>query len=307
MLPQDRWGIVTWTLPQELEDTACAILGRAGTAGAAIAYLDDRTVSVQAYFPPGTPMERLAEDLAEQMARATTRPVIPPAIAFEDPADWVALGRDSHRAMAVGRHFVIHPSWDIPADGGRPLAIQIDPQQAFGTGSHETTRLCVELMEKHLRARHRRCLDVGCGSGVLMIAVDRWVRWRWPRTAPRFRVDGIDLDGASIEVARENCRINGVALTHTLRCVMLEELAAAPYHFIFANLLSGIIRANLTRLDRLLKPGGRMILSGLLTAEIPELRGPVAERDLQILAEAAAGDWAALVLAKPPGRTAPQR
>lgn len=300
MAQEAPWGIISWTLPQELEETACELLVQSGSQGAAITYPSADCVTVQAYFPPGLELQRLADELPRRLSGRFTGRVERPLVGSEARFDWVAHGRDAHRAVPAGRHFLIHPSWDTPVDPARPLVIQIDPQQAFGTGSHETTRLCIAMMEKYHRARHTRCLDAGCGSGILMIALDRWVGWRCPRSAPRFRVDGIDLDAVSVEVARENLAVNRVRLAHAVHGTPLEDFRSIPYHFIFANLLSGIILSHREHLDRLLRPGGLMILSGILGDELPEIRPAATERGWTILEEARAGDWAALVVRKPP-------
>jgi len=307
MTQEAPWGIISWTLPQELEETACELMVRLGSLGAAVTYPAATDVTIQAYFPPGLDLRRLADELLFRLSPQTAGSLARPQIGSEARIDWVAHGRDAHRAVTAGRHFLIHPSWDAPADPRRPLLIQIDPQQAFGTGSHETTRLCIDLMEKYHRARHTRCLDAGCGSGILMIALDRWAGWRCPRTAPRFRVDGIDLDAASVEVARENLAVNRVRLSHAVHSVPLEEFQSAPYHFIFANLLSGIILSHRGHLDRLLRPGGLMVLSGILGEELHDMRPAAAERGWTILDEARAGDWAALVVRKPSAPTPPVR
>ncbi len=307
MTQEAPWGIISWTLPQELEETACELLVRLGSLGAAVTYPTATDATIQAYFSPGLDLQRLAAELPLRLAPQSAGSLAQPLIGTEARVDWVAHGRESHRAVTAGRHFLIHPSWDATADPRRPLVIQIDPQQAFGTGSHETTRLCIGLMERYHRARHTRCLDAGCGSGILMIALDRWAGWRCPRTAPRFRVDGIDLFADSWAVALPNLAANRVRLTHAVHCVPLEEFQSAPYHFIFANLLSGIIRSHREHLDRLLRPGGLMVLSGILGEELPDIRPAAAERGWTILDEERAGDWAALVVRKPSAPMPPVR
>ena len=294
---------VEWvTLEAEIRESdveaAEGIWNGLGATATELCPLGDGKVRLTGYFPPAsTPagMAALAEGLLQAglpggCFRVTGRGL--------GVVDWVARGRDYFHPTPVGEHFLIHPSWEAPADAGGRICLEIDPQQAFGTGSHETTRLCISLMEKHYDCSFRRCCDAGCGSGILLIALEKWIRHACAGDPRDFRLLGIDTDEASVETARENRDRNGSDPAVEFRRQDLADLAEAPFHFIFANLLSDIICRNRDLFGRMLAPGGRLLLSGLLVEEEEAVRMCFSSEGWRVLETAQDGEWAAIVLEK---------
>ncbi len=173
-----------------------------------------------------------------------------------DPADWATAWRAHHRAVRAGRFF-IHPEWVSAAGEGYPVLI--DPGMAFGTGLHPTTRMCLLGLDRALPAR--RVLDLGCGSGVLALAAAR---------AGVPEVWAVDNDPEACRVTAENAERNGLQEVLHIR---EGDVDAAPGEFdlVLANILSGPLVAMAERLAGRSPAGGRVLLSGILQEEAPEV------------------------------------
>jgi ribosomal protein L11 methyltransferase len=165
------------------------------------------------------------------------------------PADWADRWRQFHTGVRVGR-FWIGPPWEQPRAG--PLTVVIDPGQAFGTGAHATTRLCLELLGS---CEPGSLLDIGCGSGVLAIAAAKL------RFGP---ILAVDSDPAAVEAARDNATRNGVALDVRKADALAEPLPVVDVAV--ANLTLRAIQALAPRLSAQL-----LIASGYLENEAPQL------------------------------------
>lgn len=208
--------------------------------------------------------------------------------------DWVAESRASLPALRAGRFWVYgsHITEQPPAGS---IALLIDANLAFGTGRHETTRGCLLALDALARDRRRRplrALDLGCGSGILAFGAARL----WPK----LRVLGGDLDAPSVQVARENARLNRVK--DRVRLVQSRGYrarpigAAAPYDLILANILAGPLCAMATATARHLAPGGRVILSGLIRRQEREVLARHRAVGLKLERRWRIGNWSTLQL-----------
>lgn len=170
--------------------------------------------------------------------------------------DWVRLTQSQFAPIRVSSRLWIVPSWHALPD---PNAINIilDPGLAFGTGSHPTTRLCLDWLEEHL-VPGSSVIDYGCGSGILAIAAAK---------LGAARVQGVDIDDQAVLSSRENARRNGVAADFA----HVNEAALAPAQIVLANILSNPLKALAPLLARLTMPGGRLVLSGLLSTQSAEV------------------------------------
>jgi ribosomal protein L11 methyltransferase len=202
------------------------------------------------------------------------------------PDDWADRWRDFHEPSVVadGR-VVIRPSWaDEPP--GAVVDIVIDPGQAFGTGAHPTTRMCVELLvglaDRGLATGP--LVDLGTGSAVLAIAAAKL------GFEP---ITGLDLEPAALEAARENAVANGVEIA--FERANLREEAPIPATTIVANLTAPILRDVAARLPAECE---RLICSGLLAREADGVAGAFAAAGLEVRERRDAGDWSALLLAR---------
>ncbi len=205
--------------------------------------------------------------------------------------DWVA---ESHKALppiAVGRFFV-HGSHvtDVPAAGRVPILI--DAATAFGTGRHESTRGCLLALSALARKRAvHRPLDMGCGSGLLAIAMARL--WRRPVLA-------VDKDRQAVAVTRENAGLNRVRPLVRARLGEgyrgPEVARRGPYDLIVANILAGPLAAMAPELARHLAPGGVAVLSGLLSRQQVSVLAAHRAQGLRLAGRIELGGWTTLVL-----------
>ncbi len=214
--------------------------------------------------------------------RAAAGPALVEIRTTEIADDWAERWREFHRPLVLDGRLTVRPPWAPPGD--TPVDLVIDPGQAFGTGAHATTRLCLELL-LGLEAGGP-FLDLGCGSGVLAIAAAR------QGFSP---VAALDNDPASIAATRENARRNEVALDVRRHDLRTGRLPTAPT--VAANLLGPLLLALARRLPDRPRLPERMIVSGLLASEADEVAAAFAGRGLLESQRRSDGEWSALLLA----------
>jgi len=227
--------------------------------------------------------------------------IAPPEVRIERLAttDWVAEYRRRVRPVSIGRFF-IYPSHH---DGGVPagaIGIALDAGLAFGTGEHESTRGCLTAFERLAAwgVAPARALDMGCGSGILAIAIARL----WPTAA----VTACDNDPVAVTVATENVATNGVAATVRL-CVGDGYAAPAlrdapPFDLIAANILADPLEAMAGDLARHLAPDGHAVLAGILASQAEGVLGAHAAHGLALVQRIDVNEWTTLLLGRTPAR-----
>jgi ribosomal protein L11 methyltransferase len=207
------------------------------------------------------------------------------AIAFDtvEAKDWVAATLEQLVPVRAGR-FIVHGAHDRQKIPPNKIGLEIEAALAFGTGHHGTTRGCLLLLDDVLKARRpKRVLDLGTGTGVLAIAAAK---------ALRGAVLASDIDRLSVEVARDNARLNGVGgLVETIRATGFSAprfAQAGPFDLVLANILANPLRQMATSMAQHLAPSAQVILSGLLPHQASSVvaayraRGLVKERELRV-------------------------
>lgn len=203
--------------------------------------------------------------------------------AAADDRDWVEYSRRQWQPREVGRRFFLVPEWlDTPAPDGR-IRIAINAGQAFGTGAHESTRLCLELLEEQIRPGDQ-VADVGTGSGILAEAA---------AALGAAEVVACDTDPVSVEAAaRKTAHVfEGSA----------ADLRPSSFDVITANISPEVLALIAGDLKRALRPEGRLILSGLEAPDLPELGSALEAAGLHILATRTESNWRALLVTHAPG------
>lgn len=223
-------------------------------------------------------------------------PVPTPTIEPVEDDDWVARALRQHPPVRAGRLFVhgSHATKRVPAGS---IPILIDAAQAFGTGHHESTRGCLlaldRIARRSRRGRRLRALDMGCGSGVLAIAV--WKMWR---NAPL----AVDIDRKAVEETRRNARRNGCGarLGAVLGRGFLgrQVMRSKPFDVITANILARPLKNMATALAGRLAPRGRAVLAGLLTEQAASVEAAYRSRGLSVERRIDLAGWTTLVLRK---------
>jgi ribosomal protein L11 methyltransferase len=214
-------------------------------------------------------------------------------IAFDtvEAKDWVKASLEDLVPVAAGR-FVVHGQHDRDRIAPNKLGIEIEAALAFGTGHHGTTRGCLLLLDHVLKAwRPRRVLDLGTGTGVLAIAAAR---------ALQEKVLASDIDPVSVEVARENARLNVAG--HLVQAITATGFSApqfaqrGPFDLVLANILANPLRQLATPMARHLAPSALVILSGLLTPQVPAVIAAYRARGLVPLRHQRIEGWSSLLL-----------
>ncbi|MGO9499296.1 MAG: 50S ribosomal protein L11 methyltransferase [Solirubrobacteraceae bacterium] len=199
--------------------------------------------------------------------------------------DWAERWRSFHRPLVLGDRLAVRPPWEPPV--GASVEIVIDPAQAFGTGAHATTRLCLETMLS--LPVGGGFLDLGCGSGVLAIAA---ARLGWDPVA------ALDYDPASVEATADNARVNGVTVSVSRHDLRSDPVVSAPV--VAANLLRPLLLAWCGRLAgvSLASLPEVVIASGLLVGEADEVADAFASLGFVEAERRESGEWAALLLSR---------
>jgi ribosomal protein L11 methyltransferase len=259
------------------EDAATAILWEQGTMGIEVRAAGPDVADLLAYFPeaPGL-LARLRSALAP-LAGARVRPTEVPEV------DWVARYREGFRSFSAAG-FRIVPAWERPVPGGaKQDVLVVDPGRAFGTGTHESTRLCLGfLRDLSLRGPLGRVLDLGTGSGILAVAALRL----GART-----VVGVDVDAEALLTAKQQARLNRVELP-LVRADLAAAVRPGCFDLVLANIAAPLLVDRRDEIAALRAP--EAILSGLLTADLDAVRRAYAKAGrLETRTE---GEWAAVLV-----------
>ena len=268
------------TLPAAAEDAATVVLWEHGTAGVEVRGRGAQGLVLLAYFEPADGLEARLRQAVAAVPEARLRAVEVPQV------DWVARFREGFRAFPAGG-FRIAPCWDVPAAGDEPVLV-VDPGQAFGTGTHESTRLCLRALEAMAAETvPESVLDVGAGSGILGVAA----ALRGAR-----RVAAVDVDAQTLAIARRHAALNGVEL----RLVHGDGAAAfraGRFDLVFANISAAALHEVRDEVVAAAAPGGRLVLSGFLNEEAGRIaRAYQGAGEAEHLGE---GEWSALVVRVP--------
>lgn len=267
------WQNVSFLTDVSHAEPLCDALLEAGALSASIEDADAGTPDEQPQFgepgsvnSPGWQRSRIIvllepeADVAALLAKAgkAIGLVEVPDFTVEEVAEqnWVQLTQSQFDPIRVSEHLWIVPSWHESPD---PAAVNLilDPGMAFGTGSHPTTRLCLEWLERTVNA-NCSVLDYGCGSGILAIAAAR---------LGAGRVAGVDIDPLAVEAARANAERNGVQAMFADSA----EPVAGEYDVVVANILSNPLRVLAPAICAHVRSGGRLALSGILREQLEEI------------------------------------
>jgi ribosomal protein L11 methyltransferase len=280
------WHLVTINIARDAEEFVSAALFDMGTSGIVTLEEGESGVKLGAYFDSSADMETIARSIEAELARAGLHSSLFSISVSDVPEqDWMQKWKEGFEPVEIGERLMIAPSWKLPVESAGRKVIQIDPGMAFGTGTHETTRMCLEAIER--RWQGGRLLDVGTGTGILAIAA--------ARLAPESLITAIDIDPQAVAVARENIEINGA--TDSIETVEGQpgDYVGRRFDVVVANLTAEVIISLLDDLAGCLSAPGVMILSGILTTLRADVERAVVGAGLTIIERREAGEWTALV------------
>jgi len=280
------WYVIDVGAKPEAREAVEYALMEAGALGTETNSRADHLLTVSAYFdlPPEREYVRTQLGEALRIYQLPTSSVGEMNLREVADQDWLAEWKKSWQPVAVGERFIIAPPWADIADQGDRIVIRIEPGMAFGTGTHETTRLCLLAIEKYFSGGS--FLDVGTGTGILAIAA--------ARLFSKARVEAIDTDPQAVEIAGENARLNGVAENIEIRAGSIDETSASA-DLVCANLTADVITAIVPQL--LGATCGRLVLSGILDTQLETVRARLHEcgvsETIEILTN---GEWIAMIV-----------
>ena len=182
--------------------------------------------------------------------------------------DWINNWKKYFHPIPVGEKLLIRPLWEDDYDPQGRTVLHLEPGLAFGTGTHETTRLCLELLEKYVTPGID-FLDMGCGSGILSVAA---------LLLGAKSAVGVDIDELAVKTARENAALNHVEDRFTAICGDLTQHVSGRFDIVAANIVADVILRLTKDIPTFLKPGGIYIMSGIIDTREDEVLAAIAPR-----------------------------
>jgi len=301
------WLEVSLTVDGELAEAVSEVLARFAPDGVVIestavtANPDDSQghatgpLRVCAYLPVDAELQEKRGKLEQALwYLGRIRPLPEAEYRSVQQADWSEAWKQHYHPILIGRRLVVVPAWLESPDPYR-IAVRVDPGMAFGTGTHPTTQLCLELIEHLLQevgeSQRLDVIDVGCGSGILSIAA--------LKLGAR-RALGVDLDPEAITATQENATLNGVSDVLEEGLGSVAEIRAGKFSIhraplVVENILAPVIIDLLDHdLGDLVTPGGTLILSGILAEQSGDVEAALSKYELLLIDKRQQGDWVAL-------------
>ncbi len=202
----------------------------------------------------------------------------------QENVDWSKKWKENWKPSKISNNIVICPSWETYS--GEETIVTIDPGNAFGTGTHATTQLCVKSYEKY-RKNNDIIADIGTGSGILSICAMK---------LGAIEADAVDTDDTAIETAKINAKINNTKIN--FQTAASDILPSNKYDFVFANILHNVLAQIMPDLKRIMKKGAKIVLSGILEGKEDVVLNAIKENRLKLIEKKHQAEWIALIAAR---------
>lgn len=248
----------------------------------------DRTKAiVHIYIPPH---ENPSEAVAFLTERYTAEKIPHDIdIAVCRNQDWENNWKDYFKSIPVGKKLMIHPVWDDDFDPGDRAVLDIEPGLAFGSGGHDTTRLCLEMMEDYV-TRDTEFLDVGCGSGILSVSA---------LLLGAKKAVAVDIDPLAVKKARENAELNGFDETrYTALEGDLADKVTGKYNVVAANIVADVIILFCSQVKEFMSDDAVFITSGIIDTREPDVLEAFKKYGFSIVERRERGSWLCFALKK---------
>ena len=248
----------------------------------------DVDVTIKAYFPSDSSGEGLVELIGEKLAfisRFLDTGKGYSGMNEVDDEDWATAWKKYYKPFSISENMVIKPSWEEYTPKVGETVIELDPGMAFGTGTHETTGLCAQMLEKYIEAGDR-VIDLGCGSGILSIIAAK---------LGAQHVLAADIDETAVKVTRENCSINGVDDKVTAVRAILDVLERQKADVMVANIIADVIVGISAKVSGFIKNGGCLITSGIIKERKDEVINAYTSLGFLLTESMELGEWVAIV------------
>lgn len=301
-----KWYEISIKTTEEAEDAISNILYELGANGVVIEdneivtrpnlwdYIDENQFTkkdyakVCAYFPESSNIWELTHTIEERLKEIAKYIDIGEGkitVSEVDEKDWAEEWKKYYKPVEIG-NIAIVPSWqDYKAEGNKTI-VRLDPGMAFGTGTHESTALCLEAIQEYVKPG-MDVLDVGTGSGILAIAAKKFLAKR---------VLAVDIDEVAVKVAEENARLNGVEIE--IKKNDLVEGIEEKFDVVIANIVADIIKKLSKDINRVLKEDGIFISSGIIEDRLEDVLKNFEKNSFEILEVRKMGTWCLVVSKK---------
>ncbi len=301
-----QWVEVSLSVDGEAGEAVAELLQRYSYQGVAIEQEDippeawndgeaqpPQRLTLRAYFPADRRVEETKLLLDTALGHMSMMyPMPEPVYRFIDEADWAEAWKANYHPVRLGRHLLICPEWIKIKTAPDDVVITLDPGMAFGTGTHPTTQLCLEVLEERVQPG-MQVVDLGCGSGILSIA------------AAKLGADSVlavDIDPIAVTATQQNTARNGMEHKITAREGSLIDVLETGQQFdlLAANILARIIiQMSNENLGDLVRPGGTGIFSGIIAEQAAEVESALRHTGLKPFARQQQGDWVAILAKRP--------
>jgi ribosomal protein L11 methyltransferase len=203
--------------------------------------------------------------------------------------DWANSWKEYYKPLHIGKQMVIVPAWERYTEEPGEIVVRMDPGMAFGTGSHETTRLVIGLLEKYT-PQGGRMLDVGCGSGILAICASK---------LGAGQCYAYDIDPVAVKVANENIKDSGLTnVTCEVSDLLRDVDRSYPYDLITANIVADIIIRMSPDVGALMHAGTVLLVSGIILERSDDVVEALEANGLKIVERVVENDWCAMAVMK---------
>jgi ribosomal protein L11 methyltransferase len=282
--PDQIWYALEVTVAPGADEAAAYGLMEAGSLGTETTAIADGRTSVTGYFDRRPDVSEMSQRLIEamQLYSLPSSAVLELNLREVADRDWLAEWKKDWQPVEVGR-FIVAPPWSEVAPAATQIVIRIEPGMAFGTGTHETTRLCLKAIEKYFQGGS--FLDVGTGTGILAIAAARMFG--------DARIEACDTDREAIEIARENAGLNDVRDPIVFRVGSVDDETPSA-DLVCANLTAPVIIELLPAL--LGATCGRLVLSGILDSQVDLVQSRLIELGVTDIENNTDGEWVSMVV-----------
>lgn len=305
-----NWTEVQIKTTAELEDVISNILYDAGANGLAIEdpgdilemmkskgdwdFIDSSLINqdldgilIKAYFSESDDLENIIQGIKSRIDNN------PELIADEnivtinvvDDNDWAESWKKYYKPIRIGTNIIIKPSWEDYQLVEDDIMIELDPGMAFGTGTHETTMMCTEALERFVKSRDI-VYDIGCGSGILSIVAAK---------LGASKVVGVDLDELCVKVSNKNIILNNVEDIIEIKSGNLLDVVEGKANIIVSNIIAEIIAEMTKDLKEYLSDDGIFITSGIILEKIELVENALLENGFKILDSMRKNEWACII------------
>ena len=245
-------------------------------------------VCLRAFFPETKDIKNITKLINEKIA--TISKYLYTGDTFFDikeinEEDWAESWKKHYKPIRIAKKAVVKPSWYDYKNRHNRIIIELDPGMAFGTGTHETTRLCAVLLEKYLK-KSDRVIDVGCGSGILSILAAK---------LGADKVVAVDIDETAVKIAKENCTINHVNNKINVSNGELKDIKDTYASVVVANIIADIIIDLKEELQKRLQKDKILIVSGIIKERMQDVIKTFDNKGFEYIEKKEKGEWVAIV------------